>query len=452
MRGARSLGARLQELGIAGERALLLYPPGLEFITAFFGCLSAGVVAVPTPLPRPNRPAERLRAILQDAAPRVVVTTAALAAEKSRWVVQTPELADLPWVSSDTLGEALAERWRDPGAGPETLAFLQYTSGSTDEPKGVMVTNGNLLHNLAVIGKSFGATEESRGVFWLPLHHDMGLIGGVLQTVYCGGASLLLSPIAFLQGPIRWLEAISQTRATISGGPNFGYELCARKITAEEQRRLDLSAWSVAFNGAETVRSETLDRFAEAFAPCGFRREAFLPCYGLAEATLMVSGRSEIVIPQTLKLDADALEQNRVAPAGNTGQRLRTFVGCGRVSGGQEVVIVDPHTSGRCGDDGVGEIWVAGASVAHGYWNRPLETAATFAAMLPDSQSGPFLRTGDLGFLKDGELFVTGRLKDVIIIRGRNVYPQDLEATVARSHPLLRSRRRGSVFCRMRRL
>ncbi|MGO9462606.1 MAG: amino acid adenylation domain-containing protein, partial [Isosphaeraceae bacterium] len=440
---AHSVGGRLQELGLEGERALLLYPPGLEFVAAFLGCLSAGVIAVPTPLPRPNRPAERLRAIIEDARPRVVLTTAAVAADRARWSAQTPELAELDWVASDVIGEKLAGRWRDPGVVPETLAFLQYTSGSTDEPKGVMVTHGNLLHNSAVIASSFRSTPESRGVIWLPFHHDMGLIGGVLQTIYCGGATLLLSPVAFLQEPIRWLEAISQTGATVSGGPNFAYDLCVRKITAGQCAGLDLSRWSVAFSGAEPVRAATLDRFALAFARCGFRREAFLPCYGLAEATLMVTGRSEVGPPSILPVDAAGLEQNRVRLARDAGPKARALVGCGRVLGGQEVVIVDPATGRPCDADGVGEIWVAGPSVAHGYWNRPEESAATFEAAVVDSGSnsgsGPFLRTGDLGFLKDGELFVTGRLKDVIIIRGRNVYPQDIEATVARSQPLLRA-------------
>jgi amino acid adenylation domain-containing protein len=443
---ARSLGGRLQELGLEGERALLLYPSGLEFVTAFLGCLSAGVAAVPTPLPRPNRPMERVRAIIEDARPRVVLTTAALAAERSRWSEHAPELGEIPWVANDAISAECAARWRDPGIGPQTLAFLQYTSGSTDEPKGVMVTHGNLLHNAALIACSFRSTPESRGVFWLPLHHDMGLIGGVLQTIYCGGATLLMSPVAFLQEPVRWLEAISQTRATITGGPNFAYDLCVRKITPEQRTELDLSHLEVAFDGAEPVRATTLDQFVDAFAPCGFRREAFLPCYGLAEATLMVSGRTEMVEPLILPVDAPMLEQNRVSPARNTGPDARTLVGCGRIIADQEVIIVDPAARHRCALDCVGEIWVAGASVARGYWNRPDETATTFQATLSDRGPSRYLRTGDLGFLRDGELFVTGRLKDAIIIRGRNVYPQDLEATAARSHPLLRAEC-GAAFC-----
>jgi amino acid adenylation domain-containing protein len=438
-RRAHAVGTRLQELGLEGERAILLYPPGLEFISAFLGCLSAGVIAVPTPLPRPNRPMERLRAILADAQPGVVLTTSATAAEPSQYTAHSPELALIPWLASDAIDDKLGLAWCDPGVGHATVAFLQYTSGSTDEPKGVMVTHGNLLHNLEAIGVSFGATSESRGVFWLPLHHDMGLIGGVLQTIYCGGTSLLFSPVSFLQEPIRWLEAISQTHATISGAPNFAYDLCARKATAEDVARLDLSRWSVAFNGAEPVRSETLDRFVETFAPCGFRREAFLPCYGMAEATLLVSGRSESVPPVILTVDAAALEENRVSPSRNGGARARTLVGCGHSIESQEIAIVDPETGRRCADDRVGEIWVAGPSIAQGYWNRVNETAATFRATQLESWFGPFLRTGDLGFEKDGELFVTGRLKDVIIIRGRNLYPQDLELTAARSHALLRT-------------
>ena len=308
-----------------------------------------------------------------------------------------------------------------------------------------MITHGNLLHNSALIQRWFRSNTASRGVFWLPLHHDMGLIGGVLQTIYCGGASTLFSPLAFLQEPYRWLETIARTGATISGGPNFAYDLCVRKLSAERRAKLDLSTWTVAFNGAEPIRPESIDRFAEMFAPCGFRREAFLPCYGLAEATLMVSGRREVAPPVVIAVEAAALEQNRVLPAPEAGPGARTLVGSGQVISGQEVVVVDPATGVRCPAECVGEIWVAGPSVARGYWNQREASATTFEAALADAdaaegtQGGRFLRTGDLGFLRNGELFVTGRLKDLIIIGGRNVYPQDIEATVARSHPLLRT-------------
>ena len=308
---ARAIAAGLQDLGLAGERAILAYPPGLDFIAAFFGCLYGGVVAVPAHLPRPNRPMTRLRSIAADAGPRAVLTTSGLLGDAERWTSGVPELSGLPNVATDALDDDLAAGWCRPGLRADDLAFLQYTSGSTSTPKGVMVTHGNLLANSAQIRECFGSTPESRGVFWLPLFHDMGLIGGVLQTIYCGGSSTLLSPVAFLQRPLRWLKAISETGATISGGPDFAYDLCVRKIGPEQRAGLDLSRWEVAFNGAEPIRPETLDRFAEAFAPCGFRREAFLPCYGLAESTLLVSGKRSGKGPTLISVRASSLGRHR---------------------------------------------------------------------------------------------------------------------------------------------
>ena len=298
-----------------------------------------------------------------------------------------------------------------------------------------MITHGNLLHNSSLIHGAFGSVAEARGVFWLPMFHDMGLIGGVIQTLYCGGSSTLLSPVSFIQRPIRWLEAISRTGATISGAPNFAYELCIEKATPEQRAGLDLSSWRVAFNGAEPVRAETLDRFTEVFEPAGFRRESFLPCYGLAEATLLVSagprGNPTIILP----VDGDALERGEVAEARPTAS-VKRLVASGRVVDGQRVVIVDPATGNPCPDGRVGEIWVAGPSVALGYWGRPADTKAIFDARLGGGE-GPFLRTGDLGSLKDDALFVTGRLNDMIILGGRNIYPQDIEWTTERCHPAL---------------
>lgn len=432
-RRARAVAARLQASGVAGERALLLYPPGLEFLSAFFGCLAAGVIAVPASLPRVNRPMTRLRSIVADARPRALLTTQAQWADADRWTAAIPELEGVPRVATDLVDDALSGDWTDPGSSRDTLAFLQYTSGSTAAPKGVMVTHGNLLHNSTLIRDCFGSTPESRGVFWLPLFHDMGLIGGVVQTVYCGGASTLLPPIAFLQRPARWLQAIARTGATISGGPNFAYDLCVRKVTPEQRAELDLSRWRVAFNGAEPVRAETLDRFAAYFAPCGFTRDAFLPCYGLAEGTLLVSGAAWSSPPVVRTFQPEALDRNQAEPA----VEGRTLVGSGRVATGLDVAIADPETRERCPEGGVGEIWVRGPSVAQGYWERPEATAESFGALLGQIGDGPYLRTGDLGFLNDGELFVTGRLKDLIIVRGRNIYPQDVEWTVERSHPSL---------------
>ncbi|MEG3960560.1 AMP-binding protein, partial [Microcoleus sp. herbarium2] len=308
-------------------------------------------------------------------------------------------------------------------------------------PKGVMVSHGNLLHNEQMIQQAMQHTEKTIVVGWLPLFHDMGLIGNVLQPMYLGIPCILMSPLAFLQRPLRWLQAISRYKATTSGGPNFAYELCVSKITYEQREALDLSSWDVAFNGSEPVRAEMLDRFATAFEPCGFRREAFYPCYGMAETTLLVSGKLKAALPVLKTVQGNALEQHRVVSASGENDGVRTLVGCGQTLLEQQIVIAHPDTLIRCQPTEVGEIWVWGNSVAQGYWNRPEETQTTFRAYLVDTGEGPFLRTGDLGFLQEGELFVTGRLKDLIIIRGRNHYPQDIELTVEQSHPVLQLNR-----------
>jgi amino acid adenylation domain-containing protein len=423
-RQARAIAARLQALGVEGERALLLYPPGLQYAAAFFGCLYAGVTAVPVYPPRPNRPDPRFLAILSDARARVVLTTSAILPNAERLL---PAEGPVSWLATDGLDREGAEEWRDPGVGPDRLAFLQYTSGSTSAPKGVMVSHGNLLHNERLIQRAFGVTAESVVVGWLPLYHDMGLIGNLLQPLWAGASCVLLSPVDFLQKPLRWLAALSRYGGTVSGGPNFAYDLCVRKVRPEDRAGLDLSRWEVAFNGAEPVRAETLDRFAEAFAPCGFRREALFPCYGLAEATLFVTGAGRGEPPVVGRFRAPQLERNEAVPD----PEGRALVSSGRIvpgmPEGQDVAIVD--AGGTALPEGrVGEIRVAGPSVAQGYWNRPDD--GTF-------RDG-WLRTGDLGFLSGGELFVTGRVKDLVIIRGRNHYPQDIELTVEKCHPALR--------------
>ncbi len=443
-RQARGIATYLQSLGAIGERALLLYPPSLEFIAAFFGCLYAGVVAVPAYLPRRNQNMSRLQAIVADAQPMVALTTTSLLANIERRFTKNLELAAMRWLTTDSIARDLAETWQELEVNNDTLAFLQYTSGSTGTPNGVMVSHGNLLHNSASIHKCFGHTPNSRGLIWLPPYHDMGLIGGVLQPLYGGFPVTLMSPVDFLQKPFRWLQAISRYQATTSGGPNFAYDLCLRKIKPKQREILDLSSWEVAFTGAEPIRAQTLEQFARYFAPCGFRMEAFYPCYGMAETTLIVSGGLKTAPPVVQRVERAGLEQNRmVAARGEEG--ARTIVGCGQSLSDQKVVIVDPESLTQCRDEQVGEIWVSGPSVAQGYWNRHEETEVTFRAYLADTgvseagrSPGPFLRTGDLGFLQDGELFITGRIKDVIIIRGQNHYPQDIELTVENSHPALR--------------
>jgi len=436
---ARAIAFKLQSLDAVGSRALLLYQPGLEFIAAFFGCLYAGVVAVPAYPPRRNQNMSRLQAVVTDAQAVVALTTTSLLDNIEGRFAENPELAKLHWLTTDNIAGDLAQVWQAPEVSSETLAFLQYTSGSTGTPKGVMVSHGNLLHNSALINECFADTPNSRGVSWLPPYHDMGLVGGVLQPLYVGAPMILMPPVAFMQRPFRWLEAISRFKATTSGGPNFAYDVCFRKITPEQLASLDLSSWKVAFTGAEPVRAETLEQFAATFEPCGFRKEAFLPCYGMAETTLIVSGGLKIAPPIMRQVDGAALEQNQVVAATGKQESIRTLVGCGQNLLDQKLLIVDPESLTPCPDNQVGEIWVSGLSIAQGYWNQPDLTNKTFHAYLANTGDGPFLRTGDLGFLQDGELFITGRIKDVIIIRGQNHYPQDIELTVEKSHPALRA-------------
>ncbi len=440
-RRARAIGALLQSYGVGAERALLLYPAGLEFIPAFFGCLYGEVIAVPVPLPnmaQPHRTLPRLRAIIKDAAPRAVLTTRSIMAKLESLIAQAPELQAMRWLATDEVGIDAAEDWRDPEATGTTLALLQYTSGSTATPRGVMVSHGNLIENSARIDQAFEITAESVSVTWLPVFHDMGLNNGLIQPLYGGRSCVLMAPQAFLQRPGRWLEAVSRYRASISGGPNFAYDLCVRKIPAEQRAGLDLSAWTLAYSGAEPVRAETLKRFAAAFASSGFRARALYPCYGLAEATLMVTGGMVGEEPIVCAAGVAALERGRVVETPDDPGHVRVLVGCGHALADTEIVIVDPTTLSARASDQVGEIWVSAPSVAAGYWNRPEESALTFHARLAPSGAGPYLRTGDLGFLRDGELFVTGRLKDLIIIGGRNLYPHDIELTVEQSHPAVR--------------
>jgi 8-amino-7-oxononanoate synthase len=440
-RRARAIAARLQEMDLAGQRVLLAYPHGLDFITGFFGCLYAGCVAVPTYLPH-RRTLNRFGAIVADAGARLVLSTADTAVQFQAMTApgsgQTEPAPSIPWLAADEISDASAEQWKMPIIAPETLAMLQYTSGSTSQPKGVMLSHANLMHNTRAIYQAFGfGMGHEVGVFWLPTYHDMGLVGGVLMQVFTGLPSVLMAPATFLQQPIAWLAAISKYRATISGGPNFAYDLCVRKITDEQRATLDLSCWSVAFVGAEPIQPETLDRFAAAFAPCGFNAAAFYPCYGLAETTLMVSGAERNSGPTIRTFDDAALTANLVESVPEGTNKARRLVGCGMPVGDLRVAIVDSQTCREAAPGHVGEIWVAGASVGQGYWHKPDQTRQSFNAHLSDTSEGPFLRTGDLGFVSEGQLFVVGREDDLLIVRGLNHHPQDLEATARKSHPLL---------------
>src|SRR5262245_9813870 len=397
-RRARAIAAWLQSLGLQGERALLLYPAGLDFIAAFFGCVYAGVVAVPAYPPRKNRSLERIEAIADDAEAKVALTSQEVLERVQGVLDENPALRSLHWGMTDQFPPGMEHDWHAPDVHGDTLAFLQYTSGSTGTPKGVMLTHANLMHNSASIAYAFEHTRSTIGVFWLPSYHDMGLIGGILQPLYIGQPTVLMSPMSFLQKPFRWLKAISRFRATIGGGPNFAYDLCVRKVTPEQRATLDLSSWALAFNGAEPVRAETLDAFAKMFEPVGFRRAAFYPCYGMAEATLIVTGGFKAALPVVRTFDAEAIESNKVVDALADEEGARELVGSGGKLLDQRIVIAHPEHMTTMPPDQVGEIWVAGPSVAQGYWNRPEETQHTFRAYLKDTGEGPFLRTGDLGF------------------------------------------------------
>ncbi|MGK5548501.1 fatty acyl-AMP ligase [Streptomyces sp. URMC 127] len=439
-RRARAVAALLRTRTSPGDRVLLLQPTGADWVAALFGCFYANVIAVPAPHPGggADRRLQRLTLILKDAQPSVTLTTADV-------LQQIESRRGAPFGH----GLATAEippapgSWEPEPAGAATPALLQYTSGSTSAPKGVVVTHHNFLHNLGCVSRM--ADRAVTGVppagqtlvSWLPLFHDMGL-AIALYAVYRGGTSVLMSPLSFLMSPVTWLRAMADHRAQISSAPNFAYDLCAARVTPQERDALDLSHWKLALNGAEPVRAETLTRFTDHFAPSGLPRATLTPCYGLAEATVFVSGvRGDNEPASALRLTRDALHRGivRVAPDGADSVRV---VSCGRPPEELTVRIVDPDRLTPQEPGHVGEIWVAGDSVAAGYWQQPLESEATFGARLADTGEGPFLRTGDLGFLHEGRLYVAGRIKDLVIVDGRNHHPQDIELTAERSHPAIR--------------
>jgi acyl-CoA synthetase (AMP-forming)/AMP-acid ligase II len=436
---ARAIASRLQHQGAAGERVLVLCRPGLDHVAGFFGCIYAGAVAVPVH----ERLAPRLSSVVPDAQARFALATAETHANVRAAVDDLDEGRHLQWGLTDDVGDA--DSWVTPDLDPDAIAMVQYTSGSTTAPKGVVLTHRNLLHNMETVRQVWGGDDTAVSVFWLPSHHDMGLIGAILSMLYVGCTTHLMSPTAFVKRPMRWLEAISRHRATFTVAPNFAYELCIEQSTAEERAALDLSSLAMAMNGAEPVRPATLQRFADAFASSGFRPQAQFPVYGLAEATLLVSGGSDSALPVVHHIDRAALSEDRVVDVEPESQSAVALIGCGRPAGGQRVVIVDPVTRRPCQADEVGEIWIAGPSVARGYWQRPEETEQTFSAFLSGTSDGPFLRTGDLGFLRSGQLFITGRCKDLITIRGGNYYPNDIELTVQDCDPVLVSGR-GAAF------
>lgn len=430
-RSARRIAAWLQQQNMFGQRVLLLYPPGLDFIAAFFGCLYAGAIAVPVYPPRKNRSILRILTVAETSGAAVALTTEDVLKGVGNFIDEAPYLKEITWQATTTIQEGFEENWHNPEINANTIAFLQYTSGSTGNPKGVILTHGNLIHNSRMIYQGFEHSRTGQGVFWLPSYHDMGLIGGIIQPLYCGRPNVIMSPLTFLQKPFRWLAAITKYHGTTSGGPNFAYDLCVRQITEEQIDQLDLQSWNIAFNGAEPVLAETMEAFTRKFERCGFRYEAFYPCFGLAEGTLLVSGGYQKLPPVIRSLDAAALSVgNAVDAVPETGKITRQVSSGKNILADQRIAIVDPDSCVECSERVVGEIWVRGPSMAKGYWNAPEATQQTFHARIAETNEGPFMRTGDLGFMIEGELFVTGRIKDLIIIRGVNLYPQDIERTV----------------------
>jgi len=437
-RRARAVAARLQEQDGAGERALLLFPPCLDFFAAFFGCFYAKVAPIPLHLPRRPRNLPRLEAIAHDAGAKFLLSTSGtLSSDEAELARQVPLLSSLSRLNADALPAGVEEGWREPSLDSESLCFILYTSGTTGTPYGSMVRHGNVLHNMGVTSVTMGNTPESIGLNWLPVYHDLGLINGTLIPFFKGHPTYIVPPEALVVSPIRWLRAISNFRVNITGGPNFAFELCVRRTTPEEREGLDLSCWYTAYNGAEPIRDGVMRRFMETFQPYGFRPETMAPCYGMAEATLEATHAPREGRPLTLWVDREKLKSDVVVEAASRDQG-QPIVSCGLPVAHMKLAVVAPETGLRRGPDEVGEVWLSGPSITKGYWGKPERTQSIFQAYIAGTGEGPFLRTGDLGFLHDGELYLSGRLKDMIIIRGENHYPQDIELTAESPHLELR--------------
>ena len=435
---ARAVGGEISSMSRPGDRAILLYPSGLDFVTGFFGCLYAGLVAVPAyPLDpaRLPRTISRLETIIEDAEPSIALTDQASLELIKRLTVDHPQFARVRWIAMESISDDGAEKWRCPDQEPDALAVIQYTSGSTTTPRGVMLSHRNIIENEEEFRNTFGYSHETTFVGWVPLAHDLGLFSHVVLPLYVGGLSVLMTPEAFIQNPLRWMKGVGRYPSVATHAPNFAYELSARRFTPAELASLDLSRLHTASLGGEPVRSETLDGFARTFGRCGFERNRFIASYGLAEATLLVSSARD---PRVIHVNAEELARDRAVEEQRDGAPIRSLVSVGRPTPAQKIAIVDPQSGKECRPGQVGEIWVSGPNVGLGYWRKPEDTHQTFRAFISGTKEGPFLRTGDLGFLDNSELFVTGRLKDVIILHGRNHYPQDFEFTVERCDGALR--------------
>ncbi|AWK75588.1 AMP-binding protein [Rhodococcus oxybenzonivorans] len=432
---ARAIASWLSTRPEAHRPVMLLYVDGIDFLRAFLGCLYAGVVAVPAPVPHDARSMARVATMFEDADVGLVLTTSAIEELLTAWIGNSGLTGTVAVASTDAAELGDPDEWQMPELDGDTLALLQYTSGSTSEPKGVMVTHGNLLHNAAAMVEAMSAAirdgDAGSVVGWLPHFHDMGLIGMLLLPLYAGSNLAFMSPMTFLKRPVRWLQLIDRYRADITVGPNFAYDLLARRIPDDQLTGLDLSSVRVALNGAEPIRPRTLEAVLDRLRPYGFRADAFFPAYGMAEVTLLATAGAVGSPPVYLDVDPAALERNELTPMAG-GTRL---VSSGRAFG-VDIRVVDPDTTDELPEGRVGELWIRGGSVTAGYWNRPEDTEEKFHATTLGGD-GPFLRTGDLGASVGREIFVTGRLKDLLIVNGRNLYPQDIEEAVRELHPAL---------------
>lgn len=435
---AKAIATVLQQFNAQGERALLIYPTSLEFITAFMGCLYAGVIAIPVCPPSRNQSAQNIGNIVADATPLLALTTSDYSYLSQDFVNLFRNQLSLSWVTTDNIETAQGNYWKERRIDDNEIAYLQYTSGSTSNPRGVKISHGNIIANSILIEKCFGSHSETIGLSWLPHYHDMGLVGKILEPIYTGCQVVFTSPRTFMKHPLLWLKAISHFKATISGAPNYAYDLCATIAKNKGLNGLNLSSWEVAINGSEPVKANTIRRFSEAYAPFGFNPKAFCPSYGLAESTLLVSGIKKDEHPKIESFDAENLADAKISAPIN-GKPAKELVSCGLVDSHYEIVIVFPDSKIPCRSDEIGEIWLAGPSIAKGYWDTGKINCNSFNSYLPAYGKSRYFRTGDLGFIKDGHLFITGRKKDLIIIGGQNFYPQDLEAIAGKSHPAIRS-------------
>ncbi len=432
---AKTIASVLQAKGNKGDRVLLIFPNGVDFIVALFGVFYAGMTGVPVYAPRKNRNNSRFESVVGDCGADIIFTNQQIFRDLEKNFIDEPYLSDKEFLIFDNISKN-DTKWINPGIADEDLAILQYTSGSTGTPNGVMVSHQNIIHNSEIINQGFGHNDHSMGTNWLPNFHDMGLIGALLQPVYMGFCNVIIPPGEFIRNPGNWLKAITKYKTTTAGGPNFTFEYCIDKISEEEINEIDLSSLKVLFCGAEPIHNKTLKSFADHFKSSNFIENQFYPCYGLAEYALMVTGGKISEKPIYLEADSNKLEVGIIEAASDTDEST-TLVACGYPWLGTTVAIVNPETKKYSKVKEIGEIWVKGKSKTQGYWNNPKETEYTFNAFIQDNNDGPYLRTGDLGFVHGGQLYVTGRIKDLIIIRGLNHYPHDIEKSAEASHEAL---------------